>query len=122
MTFTILLIEDDPDVSDALSEVLRDERYGVVVVKNGFEGLEYLRSHEPPSIILLDLMMPVMDGYQFRAQQRREPAMADIPIIVISAGTMGQQVEGMAATAVLKKPLNLDVLLTAIQQHCQSGS
>jgi CheY-like chemotaxis protein len=117
----VLLVEDDPDVSHALSEVLTDEGYSVALASNGLEGMEYLRTQEPPAVILLDLMMPVMDGYEFRTLQRAEPRFADVPVLVISAGAMDERIDAMQLAGALKKPLDLQALLDAIARCCQAA-
>lgn len=118
---TILVIDDDPDVSDAVAMVLTDEGYRVITASNGKEGLECLRRGEEPSLILLDLMMPVMDGYQFRLAQRQDPALASIPVVVLTAGTIDRRVGEMAPAAFLKKPVTLETLVAAVAQHRVQG-
>ena len=83
---SILIVEDDSDLREALSEVLRDEGYSVESAADGREALDRLRRDLRPSLILLDLTMPVMNGWQFRAEQRRDPALSEIPVVVLSAG------------------------------------
>ncbi len=114
----LLIIEDDPDVSDALASVLRDEGYRVVTAANGAEGLRRLRDGEAPCLILLDLMMPVMDGYRFRAEQRRDPALTGIPVLVLTAGMHDARIDEMSVAGELHKPIDLEVLLDAVAQHC----
>jgi CheY-like chemotaxis protein len=116
----ILLVEDDPDVRDALAEVLADEGYLVAVAENGLEAVERLSAHEPPAVILLDLMMPVMDGYEFRRLQLADPRLASIPVICISAGVMDERVEAMQLTAAFKKPVDLKALLGRIRRCCHA--
>lgn len=82
---TILLVEDDHDVADAMIDVLLDQGYRVVHAPNGREALELLRDKLEPAVILLDLMMPEMDGPQFRAAQLRDPELAHIPVVIVSA-------------------------------------
>jgi CheY-like chemotaxis protein len=81
----ILLVEDDDAVRESLSELLRDEGFEVVTARNGREALEHLRAGRRPTAILLDLMMPVMDGWDFRQHQLRDPALRDIPVVVVTA-------------------------------------
>ena len=116
---TILIIEDDADIRDALIGILGDEGYAATGVANGLEGLQYLRAKEAPALILLDLMMPVMNGWQFRAEQRGDPALASIPVVVISAdGNVRTKASTIEAAGFLKKPIELEVLLRVVQQHC----
>ena len=83
----ILLIDDDPDTREQLAEILREAGYLVATARNGLEGLEKLKTDYAPCVILLDLMMPVMNGWQFRAKQLSEPELAQLPVIVLSAVT-----------------------------------
>ena len=111
----ILIVEDDLDVREALTQVLEFEGYYVVGATNGQEALDQLRAGAHPSLILLDLMMPVMDGLQFRAAQMRDPSLAQIPVIVISAdGKVEQKVASLGVAGYMKKPLDVDSLLALI--------
>src|SRR5262249_1755713 len=82
----VLVVDDDSDIRGALCELLEDEGYRVVAASNGEEALVYLNSRERPCVILLDLMMPVMDGWEFRRQQQKDPRWSQIPVVVITAG------------------------------------
>jgi CheY-like chemotaxis protein len=117
---SVLVVDDDADIRETISLVLQDEGYGVACVANGAEALVYLRSHPHPSLILLDLMMPVMDGIEFRAEQRRDPELAPIPVVVISAsGNMREKSSQLAAAALIQKPIALDTLLDVVAR-CSS--
>jgi len=111
----ILVVDDDPDIRDSLREVLEDEGYSVACVGNGREALEYLHREPRPSVILLDLMMPIMDGWQFRREQKRDPAIADIPLIVITA--TGKRPVLIDAEELVMKPLDLGRLFEAIERY-----
>jgi len=113
----ILIVDDDLDIREGLSEVLEERGYAILSAANGREALEGLRSGSRPCVILLDLMMPVMDGYEFRAEQRKDPALASIPVVIITAGAADQR-EEIEASAVLRKPLDLRELVDVIQRHC----
>jgi CheY-like chemotaxis protein len=113
----ILVVDDDPDIRDSLREVLEDEGYQVACVSNGREALDYLKSSAPrPCVILLDLMMPVMDGWQFRREQKQDPAIADIPLVVITA--TGKRPVLIDAAELVMKPLDLTRLFEAIERYC----
>jgi CheY-like chemotaxis protein len=114
----ILLIEDDPDIREAIQDVLTDEGYQVVVADTGMQALDRLRAGGPlPDLILLDLMMPVMDGWQFRAEQKRHPAWNAIPVIVLSAvGNTHEKADSIGALGCLRKPLDIDELLDMLQR------
>ncbi|AUX20723.1 uncharacterized protein SOCEGT47_011960 [Sorangium cellulosum] len=113
---TIFIVEDDRGVSDALASVLSDEGYDVTVAANGAEALARLRDAPTPALIVLDLMMPVMDGYEFRAEQLRTPAIADVPVVVLTAGTAPRASE-LGAVDILKKPIDLVLLLDAVGRY-----
>jgi CheY-like chemotaxis protein len=112
----ILIVDDDPDIRDSLREVLEDEGYTVNSVANGREALEYLHHSPRPCVILLDLMMPVMDGWQFRREQKQDPAIATIPLIVITA--TGKRPVLIDADELVMKPLDLGRLFEAIERYC----
>lgn len=113
----ILVVDDDPDIRDSLREVLEDEGYGVSCVSNGREALQYLKSASTqPCVILLDLMMPVMDGWQFRREQKQDPSIANIPLVVITA--TGKRPVLIDAAELVMKPLDLNRLFEAIERYC----
>jgi CheY-like chemotaxis protein len=111
----VLLIEDDFDVREALGQVLEDAGYAVASAATGAEALRVLRAGYRPAVILLDLWMPDVDGPQFRAEQRRDEAIAAIPVIVVSADRgVEAKAREMGAAAFVAKPAHVDVLLRAI--------
>lgn len=108
---TVMVVEDDAAIRDAILEILESEGYEPFAVRNGAEALAVLRrGWVEPALILLDLMMPVMDGWQFREAQLRDPALAAIPVIVMSASDPA----GISADARVTKPIELDLLLATI--------
>ncbi len=112
----VLVVDDNPEIRSSLEEVLGEEGYAVVGVADGQEALDYLTANEEPRVILLDLMMPVMDGWQFRAEQKKNPKLANIPVIVISA--MADAAQDIGAERVLSKPLSPEILLRAVKDYC----
>ncbi len=107
----VLVIEDDLASRDAMAEMLGDEGYAVVTAADGAEGLGHLSNGFRPTAILLDLMMPGVDGWDFRAQQKRHPDLAAIPVIAISAaGTL------VDADHSLRKPIDVGQLLALLRQ------
>lgn len=115
----ILIIEDDIDIREALTEILADEGYDVRSAAHGGEGLQTLRDGFLPQLILLDLMMPVMNGWQFNTEQKKEAAFKQIPVVVISAaGNLQEKIQGMDAAGYLKKPIQLVNLLDIAQRYC----
>jgi CheY-like chemotaxis protein len=117
MAFTILLVEDDFDVREALAETLRDEGYEVACASDGEEALEYLRAGRRPGLILLDLMMPRMSGSEFRMVQKVDPALRHIPVVLLSAdGRMEEKARVLETDGAIKKPIDLPDLLSAIER------
>ena len=115
----ILVVEDDPATRDAVALVLEDEGYSVTGVANGQEALRHLRQTPLPNLIVLDLMMPVMNGLEFRKQQTQDPALKGIPVLVISAdGAVSQKAAALGVKDYLRKPIDLDLLLEAVQRCC----
>jgi two-component system, OmpR family, response regulator CpxR len=113
----VLVVEDDFAIRETLRELLEDEGYDVSWASNGQEALDLL-ARRAPRVILLDLMMPVMDGWEFRLAQRRDPALARIPVVVISADhALDQKVAALAVDGWLAKPFELDALLTTLQRY-----
>ena len=117
----VLVVEDDLDIRETLADALADSGFRVAQASNGRDALALLREARPlPCIILLDLMMPVMDGREFRAQQLRDPELAKIPVIVLSAyRDVEANVSGMNVSGFLRKPPDLDELLRTISDLCR---
>lgn len=114
----VLVVDDDEGVRSAMAEVLADVGYDVATAANGQAALEWLRSQPLPSLILLDLMMPVLDGPQFRAAQLADDALRGIPVVVITAGGERGLHDSMAVQAWLNKPIELDDLLRTVATWC----
>ena len=118
MSGTVLIVEDDLDTREMLGRFLELEGYKVETAENGKRALERLGSGVGACVILLDLMMPVMDGWQFRQEQVRDASLADIPVIVVSAAGR-ERLEKIHANAYLSKPVDLDELLGCVTQFCR---
>jgi CheY-like chemotaxis protein len=113
---TVLVIDDDAEVRDLLSVALTADGYRVDAVGDGREALHHLRSHAETCIIVLDLMLPVMDGLQFRAAQLRDRSLAWIPVVVMSAAAEGlRQAREIGARRFVRKPLDLDEMRHALR-------
>jgi CheY-like chemotaxis protein len=105
----VLVIDDDADIRELLRVALTADGYTVAGVPDGREALHYLRSHAETCIILLDLLLPVMDGAQFRAVQARDRALAWIPLVVMSAAVdADRRAREIGARRLVRKPLHLD--------------
>jgi CheY-like chemotaxis protein len=114
----VLIVEDDADLRDMMAQLLALEGFPAATVANGLEALEYLAQGDRPDVILLDLMMPIMDGWEFRRHQQSNPSVANVPVIVLTA-LDHQRTADVRAAAVLKKPLDFDRLLDLVRQHCR---
>jgi CheY-like chemotaxis protein len=116
----ILLVEDDFAIRETVADVLEGEGFLVTCASNGQEALHRLgEAVSNPGVILLDLMMPVMDGWEFRTAQRSDPRYASIPVVVLSAGAGSEGSLGrLAPDAYLPKPFELERLLAVVDRYC----
>jgi CheY-like chemotaxis protein len=113
----VLIVEDDADLREMMAELLQLEGYRTRSVANGREALDYLERTGRPDLILLDLMMPVMDGWEFRRRQMADPSLADVPVVVLSALDPARA-HDLAGALFLKKPLDFDRLLELVRRFC----
>ncbi len=121
--FSILLVEDDFDVREALVETLRDRGYEVESAGDGEQAMQLLRAGARPGLILLDLMMPRMSGSEFRIAQKEDPALSDLPVVLLSAdGRMEERARALKVEGAIRKPIDLDELFAVIERVRQSGS
>jgi CheY-like chemotaxis protein len=116
----ILLVEDDPALRGTLAELLEDVGYEVSCAEHGADALAKLEAAPAPSVILLDLAMPVMDGWSFRSEQRKDPRLASIPTVILSASLSAdpRALEGLDADATLAKPFTVERLIETVQRFC----
>jgi CheY-like chemotaxis protein len=113
----VLVVEDDEQIREALCELLAEAGYRAVGVGNGQEALTYLANGQHPCLIVLDLMMPVMDGWQFRREQQRDPALATIPVLVVTAAG-NRTGDELTNVDVIAKPFRMEELMAAIERNC----
>lgn len=116
----ILLIEDNSDMRESVAMLLTLQGYDVITANNGREGIERLSGmQQPPCLILLDLMMPVMDGWAMRAELLREPDWAEIPVIILSGADDAEEAtERLRCVALLCKPFPADRLYRTVRTFC----
>ncbi len=115
------MVDDDPDILEALSEILEAEGFAIRQARNGQEALKLLEKLRP-NLILLDLMMPVMDGWEFAERVRRRPDWAQIPVIVLSADrNIGGKARELGALGYLAKPFELSELLNLVQSSLSAS-
>jgi CheY-like chemotaxis protein len=117
----VLVVEDDTDLRESLSQALRDHGFGVTSATNGREALDLLHAGVKPSVILLDLMMPELNGWQLAAALRKESRLSRIPQVVISAymDETEQAVLALPEDDCLHKPFHLRILIEALERHCE---
>jgi CheY-like chemotaxis protein len=116
----ILVVEDNDDVREMMAITLELEGHVVSTAVNGRDALQKLHTGSKPSLILLDLMMPVMNGWEFRQALERDPALRKVPVVIVSAAT-AELVHRTQAAAYLPKPLDMDELLDVVGDFCGSG-
>jgi two-component system chemotaxis response regulator CheY len=112
----VLVVDDDPDTRVLMAQLLRAAGFKIDVATNGQDALD--RAHEnPPRVIVLDMVMPVMDGWEFRAHQRDSATLATIPVVVLS-GVSPARLRIVGAAATLQKPFDSHQLIAAVRAHC----
>lgn len=109
---SVLIVDDEVDLRDSLGEILGDEGYRVFVASNGREAMSLLHAIPRPSVIILDLVMPVMGGNEFYRALRATPALADIPVLISTSDPSA----GPACVPVVRKPVSLDALLSSVAE------
>ena len=117
MSCRVLVVEDDADLREMMAQILTLEGFEAETATDGADALTQLQAPgRYPDVILLDMMMPRMDGWEFCREQRRDPALAHIPVVVLSAAP--REWLQISAAAVLSKPFDYDRLLAAIRINC----
>lgn len=115
----VIIVEDDDAIRDSIFEALEMEGYQVRSFRNGKEAIEGLKGNAQPCLILLDLMMPVMDGWQFMEERKHLPdTYAAIPVFIVSAIADQRKIEEVGAQGYIKKPMELDVLFKIVEKYC----
>jgi CheY-like chemotaxis protein len=118
----VLIVEDDPDAREALAQILLGSGYNVATAADGHAALLHLRGSPHPCVVVLDLMMPGMDGWQFRAEQLQDPALATIPVVVITAVPRAEQRAAVLDIPdYLTKPIDIERFLETVQRYCISS-
>jgi signal transduction histidine kinase/CheY-like chemotaxis protein len=118
-TRSVLVVDDDGDILQSVTELLVAEGYQARGATNGQEALEYLHREAAPALILLDLMMPTMNGWQFLDQRAREPALAAVPVVLLSANVqLEEHAKSLAVDGFVRKPLTADDLLATVERYC----
>jgi CheY-like chemotaxis protein len=119
-TSTVLVVEDEGIVREGLGLILQRAGYGVALAAHGQEALDLLRTGPTPSLIVLDMMMPVVDGWRFLATKRQNPSLAPIPVIIATAMGVAsvEWASSLGAVALFRKPIDVEALLQEIARWC----
>ena len=119
----VLLVDDHEEARDALAMLLRNEGFAVREANDGQEALDALYDGPRPCLVVLDLMMPGMDGWEFRRRQLRSPLFARIPTVVLSGhANLSAAATGLSAHDVLPKPVAFGRLLELVRDYCPRGN
>jgi CheY-like chemotaxis protein len=120
----ILLIDDDAHSRECMAALLEREGYAVDTAADGAKALEYLRRHPRPHLILLDLAVPEMDGWDFLHARQRLPRLRRVPVVVLSAAAtrLGRDLPALGVAAVLQKPVDLPAVFGVARRHCPAGA
>jgi DNA-binding response OmpR family regulator len=114
----ILIVDDEPDIRESLEEFFQDEGFAVTTAGDGAAALRCLDREELPCVVILDLLMPVLDGNELYKKMQADPRLCQVPVI-ISTSDPGRAPSGVLT---MKKPVNLTRLLAAVRQHCAAAS
>ena len=111
---SILIVDDDVAATDSLTEILTGEGYTVATAKNGREALTHLRRTPLPRLIILDLFMPEMDGWEFRREQLKDAKLRDVPVVVMTGASV---YAGIDANVIVHKPLDVERFISLVERY-----
>ena len=122
--FALCVVDDDADIREVLSDVLTFAGYEVILADDGQSALDRLRARKNGCrLILLDLMMPRMNGWEFRRRQLADPALASIPVMLLTgAGTAAKAIDELRVEMTIEKPFDLDALLASVAHYCDCAT
>ena len=118
---SILIVDDDREIRESLSDLLEDEGYSVTTAVNGQDAIDQLHRVRHPCLVLLDLMMPVMDGHEFLRALRADDRLAPIPVVIVSAWENDASATKAPVQGIVKKPPDPDLLLLLVERFCGSA-
>ena len=113
----VAIIEDDSEFRTMLRELLEEERYRVIAMANGAEALEMLRGDSMPDVILLDVSMPIMDGFDFLRHRNADPRLSTVPVVLVTNAKPHER-PTVGVSDVVRKPIDIDEILLAIKRYC----
>jgi CheY-like chemotaxis protein len=114
----VLIVEDDPETANALAEFLNVQGYGSMIAENGQHAIDLLRAGTKPCLILLDIMMPVKSGWDFRDEMLADPTIAPIPIVVVTADMAAVARAMSLQLPLLRKPVDTGQLMAEVTRLC----
>jgi len=115
----VLVVDDDDAIRETLRAILEEEGYPVVTARDGQQALAHLTSTPPPGLCILDLVMPVMNGWELCAELARQPALARVPVLLVSASShLEPPPAGLATVHLVRKPISFDRLLELVERYC----
>jgi CheY-like chemotaxis protein len=119
----VLLVEDDDDIREVIQDALERRGYLITAVEDGREALDHLEATPvKPSLILLDMTMPTMSGWEFLQEQAKHPSFAAIPVVVLSAvANLDKQAQSKQWAGILTKPVSLEKLLSTVARFCETN-
>ena len=118
----VLVVDDEEGARETVAEILRSGGYLVATATDGADALRQLRAPPPPHLILLNLDMPVMNGWVFRAEQRQDPTLAIIPVVLLSgAPNLAREAAALDADGYLVKPIDVAHLIQVVRRHCRAS-
>ena len=116
---TVLIVEDDENIRDDLAQILSRKGYSIATAAHGADALAYLRASPPPCVVVLDLMMPVMDGWTLRLEMLKDLRLGAIPVVLVSgAGSLEKDARALGVVDFVSKPFRVSELLAVIARHC----
>ena len=113
----VAIVEDDAEFRNMLRELLEEEQYQVIAVGNGAEALSALRGERVPNVILLDVSMPVMDGFDFLRYRNDDPRLSAVPVVLVTNAKPHER-PTIGVNDVVRKPIDIDEILFAIKRYC----
>lgn len=113
----VMIVDDEPDIRESLQEFFEDEGFAVSTAANGAEALELLEKGPLPCVVILDLMMPILDGNEVYARMQRDPRLSSVPVIVSTSDPS----RAPSGVLIMRKPIDLNRLLGTVRHHCIQG-
>lgn len=115
----VLVVDDDPDIREAIKDTIDDEGYETIEARGGAEALGYLRAHPPPPVILLDWNMAPMNGSEFMEEISKDPTLSNVPVVLLTADARAPEKSKSAHfVGYLKKPVDLGKLFQMLERYC----